>query len=144
MPRRNLARWEPEARDQSLPLFLEKALLAALTAKSTSSAVPAGTSPEKQKEKAKDNATIHKNEHSGKKCPPMTPSVAGLMTGILLPRTGSFHSPSMKSCRRGTTLASDDITGKGIIWKGDRRNGISDQRSQRDRNAQREREREMD
>jgi len=43
--RRNLARKAPEVEAQSFPPFLEKALRAASTAISTSSAVAAGISP---------------------------------------------------------------------------------------------------
>lgn len=44
--RRYLARTAPEARAQSLPPFLFSALLAAATARLTSSSVAAGISPE--------------------------------------------------------------------------------------------------
>lgn len=52
MARRYLARWAPVAEAQSFPPFRESALRAASTAIFTSSAVPAGISPEINKYKA--------------------------------------------------------------------------------------------
>ena len=52
--RRYLARTAPGAEAHSLPLFLERALRAAATASSTSSAVAAGISPKPQYKKQKE------------------------------------------------------------------------------------------
>lgn len=131
---RKLARTAPEARDQCLPPSRENASLAAATAISTSSAMPAGMSP--------SPIPISGHHHNNKKVKfstvlarllqvrcqsdrregqgghePMVASVAGLTTGRRRPRHGSLQAPPMKRPRRGTVCGG----AMAMRWTGDER-----------------------